>query len=147
MIMGTDVVEMCSFKKSARLLACVIAVLTMLLFASCTVKTEVSQDQDIQIIEAPAKYEFESISVDSITAVVGSKSYLGESKINDGSAYTVEYKYYGISSNDLSAYGEYLLQNGFEEIQTNVYSTSTSDGITLKITLEENLVTLNGTKS
>lgn len=99
---------------------------------------------------APAEYEYEGVSVSSITAVVGDKVYLGFETVNNttdnNTVVTNTYEYEELTDSDFDAYGEYLLQNGFEESQKNSYLKTTQDGVTLKINLDGNNVVVEGSK-
>ena len=110
--------------------------------------TSESQTSSNETLDPPEKYEYEDISVASITAVVGNKAYDGfsinSSTLNGVTAKKITYSYKDVSASDVEAYGEYLLQNGFEEIQTNVFSKSTQAGATMKITLDGNSVVVEG---
>lgn len=135
--------------KLSRLVACLIAVLMMFALCSCSSTSSSSgsssQSTDAVVDNAPVKYEYEGISVSSITAVVGDKAYYGSAS-DTGTTTTYTYNYEDLSASDINAYGEYLLQNGFEEVQTNVYSQTTQDGVTMKITLNSNSVVVAGSK-
>ncbi len=132
------------FKK---IIACLLTALSLLLFCSCSTEVSISQDESHQEIKAPDKYEYGNISIESITAVVGSKPLINSKvKTEDGAA-SSEYKYSGLTSADIDSYGEYLLKNGFEEIQSNIYSRSTPEGYTLRITLNDQTVTLDGSEN
>ncbi|MCQ4021485.1 MULTISPECIES: hypothetical protein [unclassified Ruminococcus] len=131
------------------------ALVVLMAFSLCACSTsnsslESSQQSSTVVDNAPAKYEYEDISVDSITAVVGSKVYLelssDKSTINNITTTKYTYKYENLTDSDLSTYGEYLLQNGFEEVQTNVFSKTTQVGTSMKITLGGNDVVVEGTK-
>lgn len=139
---------MLKFKGKGILLLLVVALMSFSALFGCNSSTESSSSQGglaAMGYEEPDKYEYEGISVDVITAVVGDREFTGA--INDGSDTTrknTAYLYNGLTESDLDTYGEYLLQSGFEEIQTDCYSISNSDGATMKITLSSNGVTVEG---
>lgn len=140
---------MSKFKRIGILLLTAVLMSVLTLFG-CSSSTESSSSQGgltAMEYEAPDKYEYEGISVDAITAVVGDRECTGA--INDGSDSTkmkTAYLYNGLTESDLDTYGEYLLQSGFEEIQADCYSTTTSDGASMKITLSSDAVTVEGEK-
>lgn len=143
-----------SSAKACRILIFALAVIMAFSLCSCTVSVSPSSDSQSQtsseeVSNAPEAYEYEDISVASITAVVGDKAYDGfsinSSTLNGVTAKKITYNYKNVSASDIEAYGKYLLQSGFEEIQTNVYSKSTQAGATMKITLDGNNVVVEGT--
>lgn len=136
-----------------RILVFALALIMTFSLCSCNEQDSSSPDAQTEVVSdeggiAPKTYKFESISVDSITAVVGSKAYEGfstSSTIHNGhSMDKTTYTYQEIFDSDIEAYGKYLLQNGFEEIQTNIFSKSTQEGVTMTITLNDNSVIVEG---
>ena len=133
-----------------RILVFTLALIMTFSLCSCTVsvssssgsESQTSSNESFNFVE---KYEFQDISVDSITAVVGNKGSVS-AQIDDDQSDSMRssYKYSDLTDSDIKAYGEYLLQNGFEEIQTNVFSKSTQAGATMKITLDGNSVVVEG---
>lgn len=133
-----------------RILVFTLALIMTFSLYSCTVsvssssgsESQTSSNESFNFVE---KYEFQDISVDSITAVVGNKSGVS-AQIDDDQSDSMRssYKYSDLTDSDIKAYGEYLLQNGFEEIQTNVFSKSTQAGATMKITLDGDSVVVEG---
>lgn len=143
-----------SSAKTSRILIFALALFMAFSLCSCNVNitsnTSESQTSSNETLDPPEKYEYEDISVASITAVVGNKAYDGfsinSSTLNGVTAKKITYSYKNVSASDIEAYGEYLLQNGFEEIQTNVFSKTSQSGATMKITLDGESVTVDGAK-
>ncbi|MGN0498483.1 MAG: hypothetical protein ACI4F6_05430 [Acutalibacteraceae bacterium] len=143
-----------SSAKASRILIFALALFMAFSLCSCNVNitsnTSESQTSSNETLDPPEKYEYEDISVASITAVVGNKAYDGfsinSSTLNGVTAKKITYSYKNVSASDIEAYGEYLLQNGFEEIQTNIFSKSMQEGVTMKITLDGESVTVDGAK-
>lgn len=140
-----------SSAKACRVLIFALAVIMAFSLCSCNINVSSgtgSQTSSNETLDPPEKYEYEDISVASITAVVGNKAYDGfsinSSTLNGVTAKKITYSYKDVSASDVEAYGKYLLQNGFEEIQTNVFSKSTQAGATMKITLDGNNVVVEG---
>ena len=141
-----------SSAKASRILIFALALFMAFSLCSCNVNitsnTSESQTSSNETLDPPEKYEYEDISVASITAVVGNKAYDGfsinSSTLNGVTAKKITYSYKNVSASDVEAYGEYLLQNGFEEIQTNIFSKFTQAGATMKITLDGNNVVVEG---
>lgn len=136
-------------KRTGIVLLAVFVILSFSAFYGCNSSNESSSSQADGVAatdyEMPDKYEYEGISVDAITAVVGDRE--GAGAINDGTDDTRLHRLYlynDLTENDLEVYGEYLLQSGFEEIQTDCYSISNSDGATMKITLSTTGITVEG---
>lgn len=137
-----------SSAKACRVLIFALAVI--MAFALCSCNTTGSSGTGSQADSSKPsylveKYEYEDISVASITSVVGNKECVS-AQIGDNQSGSMRnsYKYSGLTDSDIEAYGNYLLQNGFEEIQTNVFSKSTQAGATMKITLDGNNVVVDG---
>lgn len=141
-----------SSAKASRILIFALALFMAFSLCSCNVNitsnTSESQTSSNETLDPPEKYEYEDISVASITAVVGNKAYEGFSTSyishNINSIKKTTYTYQEIFDSDIEAYGKYLLQSGFEEIQTNVFSKSTQEGVTMKITLDGDSVVVEG---
>ncbi|MGN1113403.1 MAG: hypothetical protein ACI4RP_09375 [Acutalibacteraceae bacterium] len=142
-----------SSAKAGRILIFALSLVMAFSLCSCNEQESSSPNTEAETVSdeggiAPKAYQFEGVSVDSITAVVGSKAYEGFSTSstthNGNSNQKTTYTYQEIFDSDIEAYGEYLLQNGFEEIQTNVFSKSTQEGVTMKITLNDNSVIVEG---
>lgn len=137
-----------SSAKACRVLIFALAVIMAFSLCSCNINvssgtgSQTSSNESFSFVD---KYEYEDISVASITAVVGNKGGVS-AQIDDNQSGSMcnSYKYSELTDSDIEAYGKYLLQNGFEEIQTNVFSKSTQAGATMKITLDGNNVVVEG---
>lgn len=133
-----------SFKlsKAVALLVSVL-LLAMIMLCSCSADSGSNKQSESQSTEAYSvdKYEYGDISVDSMDAVVG-KECVGVTTEDDSDGVKIRYEYEGLTDNNIKAYGDYLLQSGFEEVQENVFSTTTPDGVAMEITIDGNEVSV-----
>ena len=124
---------MCALQISLTLVVLAIAAL-----CSCSSGSSSANQENSQNAGAPDKYVNGSVSIDSITAVVGSKPLVSSKTSRKNGMLHQEYTYSGLTDADFNAYGEYLLTASFEEIP---------DGERVTVTLNEQTVALDGTAS
>ena len=141
---------MCALQINSRIkkiISLTLVVLAIAALCSCSSGSSSANQENSQNTGAPNKYVNGSVSIDSITAVVGSKPLVSNKTSRKNGMLHQEYTYSGLTDADFNAYGEYLLTASFEEIQNNIYSRTSPDGERVTVTLNEQTVALDGTAS